>query len=119
VQFTVDEVQSVLLELDVSKGAGPNGIPPFILKNCASAFARLFPPLFNRSLSTCVFLKLSVSRTIFKKGRRNNVGYYRGVVILSAIPKRFELLVYRTIYDNLKNLISVNQHGFMKIIDRR
>jgi hypothetical protein len=39
-QFTVDEVQSVLLELDVGKGAGSDGIPPLILKNCASAFAR-------------------------------------------------------------------------------
>jgi hypothetical protein len=28
--------------------------------------------------------------------------------------KRFELLVYRTLYEDLKNLISVNQHGFMK-----
>jgi hypothetical protein len=51
---------------------------------------------------------------IFKKGCRNNVEDYRGLAILSAIPKRFELLVYRTMYDDLKNLISVNQHGFMK-----
>jgi hypothetical protein len=36
------------------------------------------------------------------------------VAILSAIPKRFELLVYRTMYDDLKNLISINQHDFMK-----
>jgi hypothetical protein len=53
-QFTVDEVQSVLLELDVSKDAGPDDIPPLILKNCASAFARPLSFLFNRSLSTCV-----------------------------------------------------------------
>jgi hypothetical protein len=33
----------------------------------------------------------------------NNVEVYRGVAILSAIPKRFELLVYRTMYDDLKN----------------
>jgi hypothetical protein len=40
---------------------------------------------------------------------------YRGVAnILSAFPKRFELQVYRTMYDDPKNLISVNQHGFMK-----
>jgi hypothetical protein len=32
---------------------------------------------------------------IFKIGRRNNVGDYRGVAILSAIPKCFEFLVYR------------------------
>jgi hypothetical protein len=31
-QYTGDEVQSVLLELDVSKGyVGPDGIPPLIL----------------------------------------------------------------------------------------
>jgi hypothetical protein len=51
---------------------------------------------------------------IFKKGRRKNVEDYREVAILSAIPKRFELLFYRTVYDDLKNLIPVNQHGFMK-----
>jgi hypothetical protein len=53
--FTVDEVQSVLLDLDVSKGTGPDGIPPLILKNCASAFARPLSFLLNRSLTTCVF----------------------------------------------------------------
>jgi hypothetical protein len=54
-QFTVDEVQSVLLGLDINKGAGPDGIPPLILKNCASALARQLFLLFNRYLSTCVF----------------------------------------------------------------
>jgi hypothetical protein len=54
-QFTVDEVQSVLLELDVSKDVGPDGILPLILKNCASVFERPLSHIFNRSLSTCVF----------------------------------------------------------------
>jgi hypothetical protein len=36
------------------------------------------------------------------------------VAILSAIPKRFELLVYKGMYNDLKNLMSINQHGFMK-----
>jgi hypothetical protein len=54
-QFTVDEVQSVLLELDVSNGEGPDGILLLILKNCESAFARPLSLLFNRSLLTCVF----------------------------------------------------------------
>jgi hypothetical protein len=52
--FTVDAVQSVLLELDDNKGAGPDGIPPLFVKNCASGFARLISLLFNRSSSTCV-----------------------------------------------------------------
>jgi hypothetical protein len=72
---------------------------------CASTF----------SSSTCVFSEIwKLSYRIFKKGRRNNVEDYRGVAILSAIPERFELLVYRTMYDDLKNLKSVNQHDFMK-----
>jgi hypothetical protein len=37
-----------------------------------------------------------------------------GWSFLPAIPKCFELLVYRTMYDELNNLISVNQHSFMK-----
>jgi hypothetical protein len=40
-QFIVGEIQG--------------DIPPLILKNCASAFARPLSLLFNRSLSTCVF----------------------------------------------------------------
>jgi hypothetical protein len=93
-----------LLELDVSKGAGPDGIPPLILKNCASIFARPLALLFNRSSSTCVFTDkwtLSYVTPIFKKGWRNNVEV--AMAILSAIPKRSELLVYRTMYDDLKN----------------
>jgi hypothetical protein len=54
-QFTDDEVQWVLLELDVSKGVGPDGIPPLIMKNFASAFARPLSLPFNRCLSTWVF----------------------------------------------------------------
>jgi hypothetical protein len=54
-QFTVNEVQSVLLELDVRKGASPHGIP-LILKNCAFAFALPLFLLFNRSFSTFVFV---------------------------------------------------------------
>jgi hypothetical protein len=70
-------------------------------------------------MATSVFpdkWKVSYVTPKFKKGRRN-VEDYRGVAILSAIPKRFELLVDRGMYNDLKNLISINQHGFMAPID--
>jgi hypothetical protein len=54
-QFTSAEVESVLQDLDVNKGSGPDGIPPIILKNCASAFGRPLSLLFNRSLAMSVF----------------------------------------------------------------
>jgi hypothetical protein len=71
-QFTSDEVESVLQDLDVKKGSGPDDIALIILKNCASAFARLLSLLFNRSMATSVFFDR------WKKGRRNNVEDYRG-----------------------------------------
>jgi hypothetical protein len=55
-QFTSDEVESVLQDLNVNKGSGPDGKPPIILKNCASAFAKPLSLLFNRSMATSVFL---------------------------------------------------------------
>jgi hypothetical protein len=105
------------LELDAWKGPGPDNVPPVVLKNCATAFAIPLTLMFNKSLVTCVFpkkWKLSFITPIFKDGKRNDVSNYRGIAILSIIPKRLELLVYRVMYNNLKNLISNNQHGYMK-----
>jgi hypothetical protein len=75
-QFTADEVESVLQDLDVNKGSSPDGIQPIILKNCASAIAKPLSLLFNRSMATSVFpdkWKVSYVTSISKKGRRNNV----------------------------------------------
>jgi hypothetical protein len=93
--FISDEVKSFLQDLCVKKSSGPDGIPLIILKNCASAFAKPIP--FNRSLATSIISdrrKVLYVTPIFKKSRRNNVEDYRGVAILTAIRKRFELLVY-------------------------
>jgi hypothetical protein len=93
-QFTSDEVEGVLQDLDFNKG-----IRPIILKNCASALTKPQNQktlLFNRSMALSVFPRWKVSYVtpICKKGRCNNVEDYRGVAILSTIPKPFELLVY-------------------------
>jgi hypothetical protein len=54
-QFTVLKVLAALLDLDSNKGPDPEGVPPLILKSCASAFALTLCLLFNRSLASCVF----------------------------------------------------------------
>jgi hypothetical protein len=86
IQFTSDKVESGLQGLDVNKGFGPHGIPPIILKNCASAFAKPLSLLFNRYMATSVFpdrWKVLYVTSIFKKGyRRNNVEDYRFVACL-------------------------------------
>jgi hypothetical protein len=79
-QFTVLEVENTLLELDDTKGPGPDGVPPLILKNFASGFALPLCMLFNRSLATCIFpdrWKISFVTPIFKSGRRNDISNCR------------------------------------------
>jgi hypothetical protein len=84
-----------------------------ILKNCAFALVHPISLLFYRFLLTGgTFHNV---KPIFKKGRRKNTEDYRGVATSSAIPKHFELLLFDgPMYDDLKNLISVNQNEFMK-----
>jgi hypothetical protein len=67
-QFTSDEVESILQDLYVNRGSGPDGIPPILLKNCASAFAKPLSLLYNRFPDRG---KVSYVTPIFKKGRRS------------------------------------------------
>jgi hypothetical protein len=48
-EFTVLEVLNALLDLDSSKGPGPDGVPPLILKSCASGPSLPLCLFFNRS----------------------------------------------------------------------
>jgi hypothetical protein len=68
-QFTSDEVESVLQDLDVNKISSPNSIPPIILKNCASAFAKslsAFFPTGGRFHNTLLLYSTKVGVTTLK-----------------------------------------------------
>jgi hypothetical protein len=115
--FTVEDVERCLRGLDASKASGPDEIPPHILKSCSDGFKRPLTLLFNRSLSEAVFpesWKRSYVVPIFKSGKRNLIENYRGIAILSAMPKLLELLVFDLLFFHLKSSIAVVQHGFFK-----
>jgi hypothetical protein len=105
------------LDFDSNKGPGSDSVPPLILKICASAFAFPICLLFNRSLASLFFSdrwKLSFVTPIFKCGKCNDVSNYRGIAILSTAGKLFELLIYRSINEDLKGQLADCQHGFVK-----
>jgi Reverse transcriptase (RNA-dependent DNA polymerase) len=111
------EIINALKQLDSKKGGGPDGIPPSILKNCSEGLVKPLTMLFNLSLQSGIFptmWKSSYIVPIFKKGARDQIGNYRGIAILSSIPKLFEKIIFDRIYFNLKEKISTRQHGFMK-----
>lgn len=51
---------------------------------------------------------------IFKSGKKSDVRNYRGIAIISCIPKIFEAIINKTLFDMVKNRITHTQHGFFK-----
>ncbi|XP_031627431.1 uncharacterized protein LOC116343496 [Contarinia nasturtii] len=106
-----------LLQINSKKGAGPDGIHPILLKNCAALLYEPLSTIFNESLSTGNFptgwKRYSVG-PIFKKGSRSNVENYRCIAKLPTIAKFFEYLINLDLSKMVADKIVPQQHGFMK-----
>ena len=73
--------------------------------------------LFNLSLRSGEFLdswKFSYITPVYKSGPKQNIENYRPIAKLQLIPKIFESIVKRKIYEAVKNHISIYQHGFVQ-----
>ncbi|KAK9751716.1 hypothetical protein QE152_g4838 [Popillia japonica] len=55
--FAVSEmvVQARIDRLDINKGAGPGGLPPYFVKACSHSLSVLLAIIYNKSLTECVF----------------------------------------------------------------
>lgn len=101
----------------VSKSIGDDGVPATLLQSLSPSIIEPLVIMFNRSLSSGSFpyqWRTSHIVPIFKSGHRNDIANYRGITILSAIPKIFEKIVTKYLSFKLKNFISTSQHGFCK-----
>lgn len=110
------EVLDALEALDVSKGPGPDTVPPIFLKNCAKYIYKPLTAIYNKSLSTGEFpskWKRSHITPIHKTGELQNIAQYRPISILSTCGKIFESLVYKKMLVFVNKHLNVNQHGFL------
>lgn len=116
-ELSVPDVRNAIIALDISKSIGPDEIPNSLLKQCVEGFSNPLHILFNESLSIGSFpsvWKISHIVPIHKKGSKIPVENYRGISILSAIPKMFECIVHNHLYRWVEPQISNCQHGFLK-----
>jgi Reverse transcriptase (RNA-dependent DNA polymerase)/Endonuclease-reverse transcriptase len=114
--FTMNDIETAIDGLDGSKGPGDDGIPPNFIKHCVNGLKTPLLHIFNLSLSKGIFpnkWKKSFLIPIFKSGKRDEVGNYRGVAILSCFAKIFEVLTYSHIFFAVKSSLPTNQHGFV------
>lgn len=115
--FAVNDIESVLKEIDVSKACAPNDISPFILKNCRSVLSSSLTWIFNTSVRKAKVpsaWKRSHVIPIFKKGDKSHVSNYRPISLLVSASKILERCMFNHLYPHVSPLLHHLQHGFMK-----
>lgn len=111
--FVFDE----LMKIKTSTGAGPDGIHPLILRNCASVLFEPLTLIFNESLNSGIFPEVWKRYSVtpfFKKGARADIANYRCIAKLQTIAKFFEHCINVHLVNWISPKISDRQHGFMK-----
>lgn len=117
IQITEPQILKKINAIDISKGAGPDGIKPIFIKNVGSCIALPLKIIFNKSLSDGTFpkrWKLSYVTPIHKSGSKSMVEKYRPISVQSCFSKLLESLVHDVVYSLVEKNITPQQHGFMK-----
>ena len=101
-------VEKVKMNLDASKGSGPDCIPVVVSKNYELELSYMVPELSNMCLKeSCFpnFWKVSLVVSVFKKVKvRSAAKSYCSFSLPSVISQVFEKLVHNRIVDHLKIL---------------
>ena len=105
ISVTPKMVRKVVMNLDLSKGSGPNCILVVVLKNCEPELSYILAELFNKCLKESCFpdcWKVSSVVPVFKNvGERSTAKNYRPVSLFSVVSKVFEKLVNNGLLDRL------------------
>ncbi|KAG7298081.1 hypothetical protein JYU34_018851 [Plutella xylostella] len=117
--FNVNEdlVQKLLLNLDVSKGPGSDGIPPSFIVKCAKSLSKPLTIIFFRSIRDGIYpsrWKEAHIVPVHKKGSKTTIEHYRPISILNIFGKVFEKIVYDNIYPVIMQGVPNEQHGFVR-----
>ncbi|KAG7306984.1 hypothetical protein JYU34_007107 [Plutella xylostella] len=115
--LNINDIVTKLKSLDISKGPGPDGIPPIFITRLASSLAKPLHTIYNKSLATGSFpmaWKTAKVVPVSKGGDDTLINEYRPISILTIFSKVFELLVYPHIHNHFRRHFSDHQHGFMK-----
>lgn len=112
----VPTVSRMLRNLDGSKGAGPDGLPPILLKATAGNIATPLNIIFNKSLQASYFplvWRTANVTPLFKSGSRSDVRNYRSISILSCPAKLLESYVTDYLSAEMRHILSNQQHAYL------
>lgn len=109
------EVRRALARLPAKRSVGPDGIPPFILRDCRFVLEAPLLHVFNVCIASATFpnrWKLTRVVPVPKGGGGSEPSDYRPVALLSAPAKVLESAIHHAFYVQVKAQLSDAQHGF-------
>ena len=116
-EITVEGVEKLLRNLNVSKASGPDNIPNTILKTCSIQLAPAITHIFTLSVNSGSLpedWRNADITPIFKKGNKHEAANYRPVSLTSVCCKTLEHIICRHILKHLEkhHILTKLQHGF-------
>ena len=114
-----ETVEKELRKMKRKKATGLDGIPPFVLRDCAQVLKTPLTRIINMSLKSGVFptdWKCSKVVPVFKSGSTSEIENYRPISVIPAISKVIERIVHQQFSTYLEDsdLLSNCQFGFRK-----
>ena len=111
------EIEKYLRSLKRKKSAGPDDIPPGMLKDASKAIAAPLAKIVNLSLQTSTFpteWKSANVTPVFKSGNPHRIENYRPICLLPILSKIAEKAVHRQLISYLEQnkLLNARQYGF-------
>jgi hypothetical protein len=113
-----DQVLSALKKIKPKSTTGPDGIPAFLLPNCAATLAFPLSVIFNLALKTSDFPStwknsyITYITPVHKKGDKYDVSNYRPISLICNFAKTFEFILHEYSFTKVCNHLSNCQHGF-------
>ena len=116
-EFTVDDILSVVKNVNIYKSSGVEYIPTFVLKDCFEVIGPQITYMFNQSLLLGIFPEswsVATITPIPKSGNKCFVNNWRPISIIPIVGKILEKLCVKLLNNHLdiNNILCDEQYGF-------
>ena len=104
--FRPQIIKKAIQKLKSDSAAGPDNIPPILIKKCVLELAPILSKLFQLSYESGIFpesWKIARVTPISKKGDSSQIINYRPVAITSVLSKIMEIVINQHVLCHLEN----------------
>ena len=119
ITFTIPGIRKLLENLKPHKAAGPDALPPRLLRDLAPQLASPICILFQQFYDTGIIPQAwrdAIVSPVHKKGSKHDPSNYRPVSLTSIICKLQEHIIVSSMLTHLEDhgILNPDQHGFRK-----